>query len=69
MDTALDTTLAFLGNNTSLVDIGIVLVIAAAVMGLWQGIKSLRGNTEASDTTSVANDADMRSQGNVRLEA
>jgi hypothetical protein len=65
----MDTTLAFLGNNTSLVEIGIVLVIAAAVMGLWQGIKSLRGNTEAVDTAPVATVADMRRQSNVRLEA
>ena len=36
----MDTTLSFLGNNTTLVEIGIVLVIAAAVMGLWQAIKS-----------------------------
>lgn len=65
----MDTTVAFLGNNTSLVEIGIVLVIAAAVMGLWQGIKSLRGNTESSDMTSVATGADMRRQSSVRLEA
>ena len=65
----MDTTLAFLGNNTSLVEIGIVLVIAAAVMGLWQGIKSLRANTESTDTTAVATAADMRRQSNVRLEA
>lgn len=65
----MDTTLAFLGNNTSLVEIGIVLIIAAAVMGLWQGIKALRGNTESADATSVAAAADMRSQGSVRLEA
>jgi hypothetical protein len=66
----MDTTLAFLGNyNTSLVEIGIVLVIAAAVMGLWQGFKSLRGNTEGTDATSVATVDDMRRQGSVRLEA
>lgn len=65
----MDTTLAFLTNNTSLVDIGIVLVIAAAVMGLWQGIKSLRGNKEAADTAPAASAADMRSQSSVRLEA
>jgi len=65
----MDTTLAFLGNNTSLVDIGIVLVIAAAVMGLWQGIKSLRGITTATDSTAVAPATDMRRLSSVRLEA
>ena len=65
----MDTTLAFLTNNTSLVEIGIVLVIAAVVMGLWQGIKSLRGNAQSSDTTSLATAADMRRQSSVRLEA
>jgi hypothetical protein len=54
------TTMAFLGNNTTLVEIGIVLLIAAAVMGLWQAIKSLRGSTDATDATPVATAADMR---------
>ncbi len=66
----MDTTLAFLGNyDTSLVEIGIVLVIAAAVMGLWQGIKSLQGSSVAIDATPVATAADMRRLDNVRLEA
>ena len=65
----MDTTLSFLGNNTTLVEIGIVLVIAAAVMGLWQAIKSLRGSADAGDAASIATAADMRRQSDVRLEA
>ena len=63
----MDTTLAFLGNNTTLVEIGIVLVIAAGVMGIWQGIKSLRGGTDSYAVAATT--ADMRSPSNVRLEA
>ncbi|MEO8739267.1 MAG: hypothetical protein ABI537_06145 [Casimicrobiaceae bacterium] len=64
----MDTISAFLGNNTTLVDIGIVLVIAAGVMGIWQGIKSLRGSNSTNVSGAVTT-ADMRRDSNVRLEA
>ena len=65
----MDTTMAFLGNNTTLVDIGIVLVIAALVMGIWQGIKSLYVGSDGGDAAAIATAADMRKLSNVRLEA
>ena len=65
----MDTILTYIGDYTSIVEVGMVLVFAAMVMGIWQAVKSLHRHTEASHAAQGASAADMRGSGNVRLEA